>query len=114
MNLGDFEERAHWSAYQHAFEEMLPATSSETAPWYVIPADEKWYARAVVADLVAQRLEDMRVDFPIVPAEQSEKYTALAEELNSQHAVVQDNAKVPDNEKKKGNKRDDKKRKKKR
>jgi PPK2 family polyphosphate:nucleotide phosphotransferase len=78
VNLRDFDERQLWPEYQTAFEEMMSATSSDAAPWYVIPADEKWYARAVVADLVAQHLEGMRVAYPTVPNELSDKYAALA------------------------------------
>lgn len=81
FNAGDLEERKKWSEYQTAFEELLPATSTPESPWYVIPADSKWYARAVVADLIAQHLEAMKVDYPKVPLEVSEKYTKLAEQL---------------------------------
>ncbi len=86
VNLGDFDERGHWLEYQQAFEEMLSATSTKHAPWYIVPADEKWYARAVVADIVAQQLESMKVDYPKVPAEQSVKYLALASQLRTESA----------------------------
>ncbi len=85
VNLGDFEERKHWDEYQKAFEEMMSATSTDEAPWYVIPADDKWYARAVVADLVAQHLEKMRVDYPKVPEEDSARFFQLAKDLSEQN-----------------------------
>ena len=115
VNLQDFEERQLWQQYQRSFEEMLPATSSEAAPWYIIPADEKWYARAVVADLVAQRLESMGVDFPTVSPEKSQQYAALALELAESPGHVQaapDDRIVSDKSEKR--QKGDKKRKKKR
>lgn len=90
VNLRDLEERKHWHQYQTAFEEMMAATSTDSAPWYVIPSDAKWYARAVVADLVAQRLETMQVDYPQVPEEQSAKYLALADELTNGDSPAED------------------------
>jgi PPK2 family polyphosphate:nucleotide phosphotransferase len=66
----DVEERRHWPAYQEAYEEMLRNTSTETSPWYVIPADNKWYTRMVVADLIVEALESLDLRFPAVSDEQ--------------------------------------------
>jgi PPK2 family polyphosphate:nucleotide phosphotransferase len=66
----DVEERRHWQAYQDAYEEMLRNTSTETSPWYVIPADNKWYTRMVVADLIVEAMESLDLRFPEVSDEQ--------------------------------------------
>jgi PPK2 family polyphosphate:nucleotide phosphotransferase len=55
----DPKERRYWKAYQRAFEEALSSTSTEEAPWYVVPANHKWYRNLVVVDLLVHALEDM-------------------------------------------------------
>jgi PPK2 family polyphosphate:nucleotide phosphotransferase len=55
----DPKERRYWKAYQQAFEEALSATSTKEAPWFVVPADHKWYRNLVVADHLVRTLEDM-------------------------------------------------------
>lgn len=55
----DIKERGYWKAYQRAFEEALSATSTEEAPWFVVPADHHWYRNLVVADYLVRALEDM-------------------------------------------------------
>lgn len=64
FNPGDLEERKLWDKYVDAIEDALPATSTKSAPWYIVPADDKWYARAVVADLIAQHLESLDLEYP--------------------------------------------------
>jgi hypothetical protein len=60
----DVEERRSWDAYQHAFSEMLSHTSTEWAPWYVIPADRKWFARIGAGAVIAQALIDIDPQYP--------------------------------------------------
>jgi len=55
----DPKERRYWKGYQKAFEEALSSTSTEQAPWYVVPANHKWYRNLVVAELLVHALEDM-------------------------------------------------------
>ena len=64
--MGDVEERGHWNAYMSAYEDMIRATSTPHAPWYVVPADHKWYTRLVVADAVVSALEELNLHFPTV------------------------------------------------
>jgi PPK2 family polyphosphate:nucleotide phosphotransferase len=61
---GDVDERAHWDAYQEAYEAALAATSTKHAPWYVIPANHKWFMRTAVAAILAHHLEAMDPAFP--------------------------------------------------
>jgi len=64
LALGDVRERAHWDQYMHAYEEMIRNTSTPHAPWYVVPADHKWFTRLVVAAAVVDALEDLALEWP--------------------------------------------------
>jgi PPK2 family polyphosphate:nucleotide phosphotransferase len=62
--LGDVHEREHWDDYMNAYENLIRYTSKSYAPWYVVPADNKWYTRLVVAAVVADTLKSLDVDYP--------------------------------------------------
>ena len=62
----DAKERQHWDEYMAAYEEMIRHTSTEGAPWYVIPADNKWYSRLVVAEIVIETLQSLKLSYPKV------------------------------------------------
>lgn len=64
FNEGDLEERDQWDAYEAAYEDALTRTSSEHAPWYVIPADHKWYRDWAIATLLLRTLADMAPELP--------------------------------------------------
>jgi PPK2 family polyphosphate:nucleotide phosphotransferase len=64
LSLPDFEERKHWDNYTAAYEEALERCSTTAAPWYVIPADRKWFRNYLVADLVVRALDNMRLKYP--------------------------------------------------
>lgn len=72
FNLGDVHERAHWDAYQRAYAEAIGATAAPHAPWYIIPADDQWETRAIVGDLVRERLEAMALRSPELDAKGKE------------------------------------------
>ena len=69
FSAGDLRERSHWDEYQTAYEDMLKATSTKDAPWYVIPADRKWFTRACVADIIVSRIEALNLQPPTVNAD---------------------------------------------
>lgn len=64
FNSGDLKERALWDSYQAAFEQMLSRTSTGVAPWYVVPANRKWFRDLVVAHIVIETLEEMNPNYP--------------------------------------------------
>jgi PPK2 family polyphosphate:nucleotide phosphotransferase len=66
FSFGDIKERELWDDYMKAYEEMLSATSTKWAPWYVIPADKKWYTRVAVADIVLNTLKSLNLRYPEV------------------------------------------------
>lgn len=84
FNERDLEERKLWDKYQEAIEDALPATSTKSAPWYVIPADDKWYARAAIADIIASHLESLDLEYPKVSEQDEAKFALLAEQLKNE------------------------------
>jgi len=66
----DVHERGHWDAYRHAYDEALSATGTEWAPWHVVPADRKWFARLAVAAIVGQALVAIDPQYPTLSEEQ--------------------------------------------
>ena len=77
-NPGDVAEREHWPAYMTAYQAALTKCSTDTAPWFVVPADRKWYARLAVANLVCEHLEAMDLQWPEVDFDVAEQKAALA------------------------------------
>ena len=71
--INDVNERLKWEEYMRAYEEAMAATSTRDAPWYVIPADHKWFTRLVIAQIVTEALEKMSLQFPpLTPKKQRE------------------------------------------
>jgi PPK2 family polyphosphate:nucleotide phosphotransferase len=66
FSAGDIKERELWDRYQEAYEHAIRATSTEEAPWYVVPADRKWWTRAVVAAIIVDALSSVDLAFPVM------------------------------------------------
>jgi PPK2 family polyphosphate:nucleotide phosphotransferase len=64
FSAADVKERQYWKEYQKAFQEMINATSTSKAPWYIVPADDKKYSRAIVADIIRHRIEMLKPRYP--------------------------------------------------
>ena len=64
FSLGDLAEREHWESYMEAYEEAIEQTSSEDAPWYVIPADKKWYRDLVITQIIVDTLKRLDMKYP--------------------------------------------------
>jgi PPK2 family polyphosphate:nucleotide phosphotransferase len=64
FSSADLRERAFWKQYHAAFQDMFRETSTEYAPWYVIPADHKWFSRVAVADIIVKALESLKLRYP--------------------------------------------------
>ncbi len=60
----DIKERGFWDQYQECYQEVIRKTSTSKAPWYVVPADKKWFARLVISEVVVQTLEGLKLKFP--------------------------------------------------
>jgi len=80
-SASDLQERQCWDDYMDAYQEMIAATSSKHAPWYVVPADNKWYTRLVVAAAIVDALEELKLSYPKISAEQRKQLAAARKEL---------------------------------
>jgi PPK2 family polyphosphate:nucleotide phosphotransferase len=80
----DVKERAFWDDYQAAYEDMLNNTSTERAPWHVVPADHKWFTRVVVADAVVSKLEAMDPQYPKVDEQRKQELAAARKLLETE------------------------------
>jgi PPK2 family polyphosphate:nucleotide phosphotransferase len=79
FSAADVKERAHWKDYMHAYEEAIRATAAKHAPWYVVPADNKWYTRLVVAASIVEALARLDLSYPEAdPAERKALQAARA------------------------------------
>lgn len=81
FNQGDIAERRLWKQYMDAYEKCLSATSSKEAPWYVVPADDKKNARLVVAQVLLNLLQDLKMDYPETSEERRRELLEIREEL---------------------------------
>lgn len=66
FSASDIHERKYWDEYQEAYEEMIRNTSTEHAPWYVVPADNKWFSRLVISTVLVDTLESLKLSYPKV------------------------------------------------
>ena len=82
FNSGDVEERQHWEAYMQAYEAALNATSRPWAPWYAIPADNKPYMRARVAEIIVNTLTALDLSYPQVSGEEKKMFEASRKKLS--------------------------------
>jgi polyphosphate kinase 2 (PPK2 family) len=77
----DVKERAFWDDYMEAYENMIRHTATKHAPWYVVPADNKWFTRVVVAAAVIEALADLNLKFPEVDEARLKELAAAKESL---------------------------------
>ena len=86
FSLNDLSERARWKEYMDVYEEMLNETSTKWAPWYIIPADEKWVAHAIISEIIANTIKELDLHYPGVSSEQKKvfKKARLALEENKE------------------------------
>lgn len=84
FSAADVREREHWDAYQQAFSEMLTHTSTEWAPWYVIPADRKWFMRIGAGAVLVHTLMEIDPQFPRVSKQQREALFEIKQALEAQ------------------------------
>ncbi len=81
FSAADVGERGHWDAYMKAYEDAIRATAAEHAPWYVVPADNKWFTRLVVAAAIAETLEGLDLAYPVVDEAKKKELAAAREAL---------------------------------
>ena len=82
LSVGDMKERLFWEEYDRAFEECINATAAKNAPWYILPADNKWYTRYLMSEILVRTLESMDPHFPPLDPEEAAKIPAALQELD--------------------------------
>jgi PPK2 family polyphosphate:nucleotide phosphotransferase len=85
FSAADAAEREHWDAYMAAYEDMIRHTATPEAPWYVVPADNKWFTRIVVAAAVVKALEDLDLRYPVVDETRQKELAAARRRLEKQN-----------------------------
>lgn len=85
FSYSDVRERRYWSDYMQAYEEAICATASKAAPWFVVPADNKWFTRLVVAAAIVEAVEKLDLKYPKVTAQQMKDLVAAREELEQKN-----------------------------
>ncbi len=81
FSLSDLKERAYWDDYQKAYEEAMSATAADHAPWFVIPADDKWYARLAIATIISKQFGKLKISYPKVSEAQKAELQKAKQQL---------------------------------
>jgi PPK2 family polyphosphate:nucleotide phosphotransferase len=81
FSASDIHEREYWDDYQKVYEEMIRNTATRSAPWYVVPADNKWFTHLVVAGVVVETLEELGLSYPKVDAAKRKEIQEAAKAL---------------------------------
>ncbi|MGD6818713.1 PPK2 family polyphosphate kinase [Metabacillus sp. 113a] len=84
FSFSDVEEREHWDSYQNIFEDMLNETSTEYAPWYILPADDEWHSRYIITKTMIECLEKIDPQFPEISDENRKKLNEYIEKLENE------------------------------
>lgn len=81
FSVSDIEERQYWDKYMMVYEDLLQHTSTEESPWYIVPADDKWFARFVISEIVLKHLKEMDPHFPTLDKDIEKRLGELREKL---------------------------------
>ena len=84
LSASDVRERERWDDYMAAYEDMIAHTASEHSPWYVVPADNKWFTRVVVAEVIVETLESLKLTYPKVDAAQRKELKVAMKQLQQE------------------------------
>ncbi|MBD2142832.1 polyphosphate kinase 2 family protein [Anabaena sp. FACHB-1250] len=84
FSTSDLQERFFWNDYMNAYEEVFNHTSTEFAPWYIIPADRKWFTRLIVADIICQKLQELNLQYPKISEEYKRKLSEAKKALEAE------------------------------
>jgi PPK2 family polyphosphate:nucleotide phosphotransferase len=85
LSVSDVGERAFWDDYMDAYEKVFNNTSTEFAPWYIIPADRKWFTRLVVADIICKKLQELNLHYPQISEENKRQLQEAKQTLEAEN-----------------------------
>jgi len=92
FSAADLKERQHWDEYIAAYEDVLNHTSTKWAPWYVVPADHKWFTRLAVAAVIFSTMQSLDLAYPVVSEEQKQALQVAKQELENENGGKPDKA----------------------
>ena len=81
FSSSDLKERGYWNDYQVAYEEALAGTSTKYAPWFVVPADNKWFGRLLISEVITKTMESLNMEYPRLNEEQMKALDGYREQL---------------------------------
>jgi PPK2 family polyphosphate:nucleotide phosphotransferase len=84
FSLTDLSERSKWADYMEAYEDMVNETSTEWAPWYIIPADKKWVTHISISDIIVSQIQKLNLKYPVLSKEQNEALEKAKAELEKE------------------------------
>jgi PPK2 family polyphosphate:nucleotide phosphotransferase len=84
FSMGDVKERGHWDDYMKCYKEAIEATSTDLAPWYIIPADKKWFTRLAVSEVIVKKLESLDLHYPVLTEEHKAELREARKMLESE------------------------------
>jgi PPK2 family polyphosphate:nucleotide phosphotransferase len=84
FSMDDVAERSHWDGYRHAYEEAITATSKKHAPWFIVPADDKWFARLLIAGIIYKQFQKLELHYPHINDAQKEELHRARLQLTSE------------------------------
>ena len=84
FSIEDVKERELWNEYMEAYEDMINTTSTRWAPWFVVPADRKWFTRVAIADIIVRTLKSLDLQYPVVSDEHKKELVAARKMLESE------------------------------
>ncbi len=104
FSAGDYEEREYWDDYMEAFEDAVNNTATKICPWYVVPADHKWYMRYIVSEIILATLRDMDPQYPEVSKERLATFAQYKDALVKELGIEADITEKKSEKKKSGKK----------
>lgn len=84
FSFNDVKEREHWDGYQEIFEDLLNHTSTEYAPWYALPADDEWFSRYIISEVMVKTLEQIDPQYPEITGEEKEELEKAIRKLEEE------------------------------
>jgi len=81
FSSADIRERMFWDKYQSAYEKAISKTSTEWAPWYIIPADKKWFSRVAIGNIIAETMKNMNIQMPVISEDEEDALLTAKEKL---------------------------------
>lgn len=88
FSQSDIEERTYWDDYQRAYEDAIRETSTKNAPWYIVPADKKWFARLLISQIIVNTLQEINPQYPELPAEKRALLGKCREQLLAEDTPI--------------------------